>query len=260
MNRVILYLLAAIIPLCLADHPELCSSERQAQFIEGSLTDECASVLQRLKYRFPPPQPPPPTATSSPRPTLFVPSTSDLDTACQESCSGAYSAWLRDTCEDPLTARSVDAMCVSTVETAQLGSRCRHAFPDAFNGRALFFGVFSLCDFDPSTGNCGSGERSSSANLTKICPAFQNITDTLGCCYQSLYNDTSFVNYLEAEGTINETMAEILLHFGQSPLWARCEIDSPGCESLSSSSISHVHLAGKSALLVSIMWLIMSLS
>ena len=66
-------------------------------------------------------------------------------------------------------------------------------------------------------------------------PLIKDVTDTLGCCYQSLYNDTSFIYFFEAEGPINETVAMKLLLLGQSPLWNRCMIDVPNsCEALSS--------------------------
>ena len=240
MKELLVLCFLAVTSLCLADHSETCPSERQAIFVEENLSRQCAEALRRLRFRSPPP-----LGDTTPF-NRTMPAESDLNIACQESCSGDYSKWLQDVCKDPLTARSVDAICAATMETTAVGSTCRYAFPDAFNVRGLVMRVLAVCNFTQFDGDC-SAEGTVSADLSAICPAFKGVTDALGCCYQSLYNDTSFISFFEAEGPINEIMAMNLLSFGQSPLWNRCGIDVPNrCEAFS----SHAKPATPSILLV----------
>ena len=157
MNRLTLVLLCAVLRYSLADR---CTSEKKEEYI-SNLSRDCTFGLIALQHHI--------GKDSS---DYFVPTTSDLDTVCQLSCGGVYSAWLRNDCEDPYSSRMVEAMCVFTSGTTNIGKRCRSAFPDASNNlRSIFSEVLT----------CGIG------NSPKSCPpncrvAMNNLIDTLGCC------------------------------------------------------------------------------
>ena len=129
---------------------------KAGRVLEENLSGQCAEALRRLRFRSPPPF------------NRTMPAEGDLNIACQESCSGAYSKWLQDVCADPLTARSVDAMCAPTVGTTAVGSTCRYVFPDAFNVTGLILQVLAVCDFTQFDGNCSA----EGTDLSSICPAF----------------------------------------------------------------------------------------
>lgn len=120
----------------------LCPQQNQTDYMNSELSGQCANALTRLRYRLLP-QLDLTTPTRDPSEFIEVSST-DLDIACQNSCGGNYSAWLREDCQDPYTARCIDAMCASTFDTTdEIGPRCRYGFPDAFDGRAIFLRLFS---------------------------------------------------------------------------------------------------------------------
>lgn len=242
MMKTILVLLCTVFALCIADHSELCSEQRQTEFIENSLSQECANGLANLRFRVPP------LLNEDPAtPFIFTPpSTDDLDAVCIDTCGGAYSRWLLETCEDPLTARSVEAMCIFTAGTTNIGPRCRFTFPDALNGRLIFLRVFASCDFGMS-GFCTNGPSNISVD---ICLALTEVVDSYGCCYQSLFNDTDFVGYLNHKELLSGPMTDMLLNLGRSPIWEHCSIDvPPKCEPtriIASSASSIMHCAAVS--------------
>jgi hypothetical protein len=91
----------------------------------------------------------PPDATTEP--SNFVPAISDLDTVCDGSCGGAYAAWL---CQDPYTARMLEATCVFTFGTVSVVPRCRSVFPDAIGDlRGRFQDIFT-CGLGSSPDTC----------------------------------------------------------------------------------------------------------
>ena len=205
-----------------------CPQPDRLSFIEESLSQECADALMSIQFRSPPPVPM--VNLTSTAPTEFplgnftvTPITDeDLDTVCVSSCAGAYSTWLRDGCNDPYTARSIDAGCELTEGTADLGSRCRFGFPDAFIDPGLFLGLFHICSFaesDPCSSDAGN-------NTETVCGLMSDIIDLYGCCYQSLYNNTDFITFLTMDdGPL--TTGDRLIGLGRSPLWEQCEVDVP---------------------------------
>lgn len=171
-----------------------------------------------------------PSGQTSP---AFVPATSDLDTVCVQSCAGVFAEWLSSNCNDRFTARMLEGMCVFTKGTRSVGPRCRFAFPDAISDlRSDFQAVFS----------CGLGASPDS------CPpacdgALNALIDQLGCCYQSLYNNTEFLRWLMVAGFTNGTAAVTAAenfgrapeNLGRAPEWNLC-VDNlpPRCEVIAS--------------------------
>ena len=228
----------------------LCPEQNQTDYLNSELTADCAGALTRLRYVVPPQLN---SSVPARDPSLFTDvSTDDLDIACQNSCQGNFSSWLREECQDPYTARSIDAMCAPTLHsTDEIGARCRFGFPDALDSRAIFLRIFTQCDFtnpeacfdDPnvesksdtdSTGDSQSGDPDSTASASDvICRAFDGVVETFGCCYNSLYNDTEFIKYISATGLLNATMMQMVTNLGMSPVWDQCMIEvPPPCEML----------------------------
>lgn len=228
--------LCAVFSFCLADHSHVeCSEHDKTDYVHDHLSLECATGLEHLHIHVPPS----PNEVTATRFTYIMPSADDLDTVCQESCNGAYSKWLRNTCGDVFTARGIEVMCAFTAGTTNLGPRCRSAFPDAYNERSVFQKVFTLCNFDSSTSCIDRVDGTVKCATSDVCLAFSTVTDSFGCCYQSLFNDTEFAGYLTREGLIDETTAETLRNFGLSPLWKQCGIEvPPKCEQLASAAAS----------------------
>ena len=69
---------------------------------------------------------------------------------------------------------------------------------------------------------------------SEICDGLAEVSSTLGCCYNSMLNDTEFLGFLSAE-LFGEAARVGLVSIGQSSVWDVCEIDvSPACELLGS--------------------------
>lgn len=190
-----------------------CPGDDIAEFMKSSLSPKCRESLTNLQYE----------GNREDKSVQFLPSTSDLDTVCQEDCAGIYTSWLRDACSDPYRARMVEAMCVFTAETTDIGPRCRYAFPDAIDSlNSYFSGVFN-CGLGSPLGGCPDACRE----------PMRELVDLLGCCYPSLYNNIDFSQYLENIGLINSTIASGLDFLGKVPEWQLCEVSvPPQCENI----------------------------
>ena len=140
--------------------------------------------------------------------------------------------WLREVCNDPYTARSVDTTCALTAETANdvVGPRCRYAFPDALDADSVFLPLLRVCNFSMATAPCGDevpeGSNAESV-MDFICSGLSRITDTFSCCYNSLYNDTEFLVFLVQSGRIGEREVNSTLNFGMTPFWDTCGTNVP---------------------------------
>lgn len=214
MNIIVLSacaLLCAAVPHCEATH--LCSQEDKTDFMSRVLTTECINGLNSLEM-----------TSLSPAPNSIVLSAPDFSTVCQASCGGVYSTWLKSTCGDPFASRAIEAMCLFTGDTAQVGPRCRYAFPDAVEDiRNLFEDVFT-CSLEAMASTC--------PELCRV--AMTNLIDRVGCCYQSLYNNTEYVHSLQDRGLINSTVAGAFTFLGRMHEWRLCDISVPPmCEEIS---------------------------
>ena len=245
MKRVLLLLVTVLLGATVVKTAvTLCPEQNQTDYLNSELTADCAEALTQLRFVVPPRL----NITVPTRdPLLFTEVfTDDLDIACKNSCQGNFSRWLKKECQDPYTARSVDAMCAPTLNsTYQIGERCRYGFPDALDGRAAFWRVFSWCKFtDPD--ECiyrPNVPRSGEPNFTDTSPclAFEGVIQKFGCCYNSLYNDTDFLKYVTASGLFNPTMMQQIINVAMSPIWDQCLIEvPPSCEILSTSAAGPV--------------------
>ena len=165
-------LLAAVFSLTEAQNP--CDMNAQIAFVL-SLEDpeSCGANLARV-------EPPVPNTPES-RANL----TAALDVICNEECAGAVSDWLLgpECSTDPnstfinyFAGRSLEIFC-QPVENADI-SRCRFTL-DVMNESLVSDDLFSCSQF---------------AN-TSMCPstcasALQSLSQGIGCCYQSIFNNT----------------------------------------------------------------------
>lgn len=196
-----------------------CSQDDITEFMNSNLSPACRNGLTTLQYQ----------GDHQDKNEPFIPSASDLNTVCQQNCGGAYTLWLRDSCADPYRARMVETTCVFTAETTDIGERCRYSFPDAINDLDSYFNGVFQCDLGASSHTCPSE-----------CPAPMNaLIDLLGCCYNSVYNNTEFIQYLQNIGLINGTIASSIHFLGQVSEWELCEIRVPPmCETITYRPIS----------------------
>ena len=199
--------LCALTPASMADYASECSEQNVTEYLTSTLTQECAESLESLEMRM----------LSMDPSDSFIPSSSDLDRACTAGCAGAYAGWLRGQCGDPFTARMLEGMCVFTADTATAGQRCRFAFPDAIENLRGEFEAIMACGIGMSDSSC----------LHACDAAMNSLIDRIGCCYQSLYNNTEFLHWL-----INDmSVVEAVEHLGRAPEWNLCVADlPPKCE------------------------------
>lgn len=197
--------------LCTLTPPSIanpvCSEQNVTEYLTSTLTEKCVVSLGNLEMRM----------LNMETSDSFVPSLLDLDRACTTSCAGAYADWLREQCADPFTARMLEGMCVFTADTVTVGPRCRFAFPDAVENLGGKVNAVMTCGIGVSDSSC-----------VPSCHAAMNLLiDEIGCCYQSLYNDTDFLHWL-----INDTsIVQAVGLLGRVPEWNLCVDDlPPQCE------------------------------
>ena len=208
------FVLCAAFRLTAADHIEGCSLKERVEYISKNLSPECTSSLSALQQD---------RHGGREEQTSFVPATSDLDAVCQQSCGGLYSIWLQNECRDPYSSRMVEVMCVFTAGTTNIGQRCRSAFPDAIDGLHNIFSEVLTCGLGSDPNSCSP----------RCLTAMTTLISTLGCCYQSLYNNTDFTQYLLNIGFINMTHVTSLNYLAKASEWEVCNITRPPmCEFL----------------------------
>lgn len=239
MNSIIIF--CSFLAFALAKNN--CTTRETANFMDRNLNSKCVDALNRLELQLPPP--------NQNNPTLVHPSTSSLAEVCQQSCGGVYSNWLNTSCGDRYTSRMVQATCLYTAYTSTVGTRCRHAFPDAVDVRSIFVEFFNKCvpvSSYTQAGVCPDNCR----------PALTNIIDKLGCCYQSLYNNTDFVTSLKNTGLINDTVSTGLLYAGTVPAWKNCDVTIPIlCEMIQfSGAVPTVHITFSVSMLLVVLVLL----
>lgn len=140
-----------------------------------------------------------------------------LDRVCNANCGGILDQYLKTTCNDPLSSKLLQAYCTPTFGEAAVGTRCRFA-----SGNLL----------KPST---LSSLQPCNATSNDTCPsecerALQNLVSEIGCCYQSLYNDSMLLEVQLDAGFITAQDFKMFQHL-RSPnstnMWKLCDIPVP---------------------------------
>ena len=139
-----------------------------------------------------------------------------LDNVCTDQCGGELSEWLLNQCNDAPGAAGLYYWCLDTNGTAAF-SRCRYAFPPHFDVSSL-----------------GSAAVCLAANETNPCPdgcntALMGIA-ALGCCYQSLYNNTVYLQSALSAGFLTQDYFQALQGLGNPLLWAACQVIPPAMQ------------------------------
>jgi hypothetical protein len=129
-----------------------------------------------------------------------------LNNKCQNDCAGRVAGFLRDTCQDTFTSALTTVTCAET--DGSIGDRCTN-IGDVNN--AVYERVGAAC-FVP--GDCPAG----------CADALQGLKNTLGCCYQSFFNDTRILNFLFFNFTITYEDVSFFKAVGYPGIWNACGV------------------------------------
>ena len=138
-----------------------------------------------------------------------------LAITCTENCFGRLANWLLGQCGHSFSATSLYLFCLQTSNTASVGRYCQYAIPPLFNAGLEFGNVHEACVNAISLGMCTDG----CANQ------LQSFANQLGCCYQSIYNNTMFLRDAVAIDVLTQEDERNLLAFSQ--LWSFCSVTPP---------------------------------
>ena len=140
-----------------------------------------------------------------------------LDDVCQPGCSGEVAPFLTDTCQAPFLSNLIGTLSCYVTD-GELGSRCFVALQPGLRSAPFFANAESTCFGDPDT------------DFTQTCPngcqeALLEIQSQLGCCYQSIYNDSTTLDLLLInDNTITFDDRAFFDLLGTQALWDRCEV------------------------------------
>lgn len=141
-----------------------------------------------------------------------------LNVVCSENCGGELSNWLLNECNDAPGAAGLFYWCLYTDGTAGNNSRCRYATPPYFDAMA----------------SLGGAAPCFAANVTDPCPSGCAMALTglaeLGCCYQSLYNNTDYLQGILSAGTLTQEQFQALQGLSNPLLWAGCQVTPPAMQ------------------------------
>lgn len=143
-----------------------------------------------------------------------------LDTVCIESCGGVLNQYLATTCNDLSSSQLLKLYCTPTLGGAAVGPRCRFASPDINNISTIIGNVIQSCNI--TTANA----RTCTAECRE---ALVNLKSELGCCYQSMYNNSLLLKTLSDAGFITAKAVETIEYL-RNPLvdiWTTCRVTVP---------------------------------
>ena len=105
----------------------------------------------------------------------------NLDTVCVDSCGGKFVDYLAsESCNDTFGATTLEVFCTVTNGAAAAGPYCRFA---ALDIDQTITDTLLMCD---NSTICASGCRE----------ALLKTKSQIGCCYQSMYNNTRYLTEL----------------------------------------------------------------
>lgn len=183
---------------CVRDHgvSSSCSRTEKVTYIRDNLEPECQSAVMSILLEE--------------NPEL---NEVNFDLACTSRCMGKYENWLVRQCNGTNGETLAHIACLkSTIKITNEVSRCRHFFPDVANDI-----VFA------STSQCGALFSSSRIICTSSCrEPLNTLIDTLGCCYQSIYNNSGVITSLSEQQFLTSNQASVLTQFRMSELLETC--------------------------------------
>ena len=132
-----------------------------------------------------------------------------LADVCTLACGGQLANWLLAQCNDIVFASTIYHLCLGTGDTAAVGSYCRYALREQFDPTAQFGAVVLACNgTPPCSSNCST--------------SLQVLASQIGCCYQSIYNNSDYIQGLQNTGELSNEAVAALLTIGNADLWAAC--------------------------------------
>ena len=178
-----------------------CNTAAVTQYVLGNLDSNCAASLTTALY-------------------ANVPVTIRdvaLDTICTESCAGKLADWLLNNCGSKFNSTSLYYLCLQTGSSATVGRYCQYSIPPWFDADGEILTLFQTCETVVQQQQC-----------TDQCALqLQNFANQLGCCYQSLYNNTEFVQGAADIGELDPADVSELRIVGNLLLWSACSITPP---------------------------------
>lgn len=180
-----------------------CTADQQQVYVAQQLPTSCGLNLATVNSN-----------------TILDSSTLDaaLDVVCTDECGGELSEWLLNECNDAPGAAGLYYWCLNTSGTAGNSSRCRYATPPYFDAMSSLGGAAPCFE----------------ANATNPCPVGCDMVlmglATIGCCYQSLYNNTAYLQGILNAGTLTQQQFEALQGLSDPLLWAACQVAPPAMQ------------------------------
>lgn len=150
-------------------------------------------------------------------PTNFTILSHALDGVCNATCGGILNQYLKTTCNDLLSSKLLQAYCTPTFGEAAVGRHCRFA-----SGNLLK--PSTLSSLQP----CNATSNDTCSSECKR--ALQNLRSEIGCCYQSLYNDSMLLRVQLDAGFITPQDFKLFQYLGNpnsANLWKVCDIPVP---------------------------------
>ena len=141
-----------------------------------------------------------------------------LDTICTESCAGKLADWLLNDCDNTFNSTSLYYLCLQTASSATVGRYCQYSIPPLFNADGEILALFQACE---------TVVQQQQLCTDQCAIQLQNFANQLGCCYQSLYNNTEFVQGAADIGELAPADISKLQIIGNQLLWSACSVTLP---------------------------------
>ena len=138
-----------------------------------------------------------------------------LDVFCTQDCGGTIASSIRTRCSDTYYTNGFYYFCLGTNNSTTVGSRCRYALPPQYNLTAYITRCVSAATDATS---CPEG----CSNVLK------KISMDIGCCYNSIYNNTAYFPILAEDETFHDEPTDAQFYIVASPpFWSSCNVNLP---------------------------------
>ena len=138
-----------------------------------------------------------------------------LDVFCTQECGGIIASSLRTHCSDTYFTNGFYYFCLGTNNSAIVGSRCRYAFPPQYNLTSYLIKCVSAATEETS---CPEG----------CSQVLEMISADIGCCYNSIYNNTAHFPILAEDETVLEEPTDAQFRIVAKPqFWSSCGVNLP---------------------------------
>lgn len=137
-----------------------------------------------------------------------------LAAACTPSCAGRLANWLLRECSAVYNSTYLYTICLRTRGT--VGSYCRYSIQPWYDSDGGIEAVFTACS-NVTGGTCSNNCASQ----------LQKFANQLGCCYQSIYNNTDYIQESVNIGVVTGGDQFILQLLGDQGFWLLCGVTPP---------------------------------